>query len=210
MDITLKATGSANGHEYVDLGLSVKWATCNVGANKPEGIGAYYAWGETTLKKEYTIETYKFRISGDWYDNVKYSKYNTKKEHGIVDNKTCLDLVDDVAHVEWGGSWRMPNETELNELCKNTTWRRITVNGIKGFCVTSKINGYTDRSIFLPSSGSFSITDPCCVGLSCEYLSSSLHDNPCCAWYMKDYYYIMGKTGGSFREFGHTVRPVCP
>jgi len=209
MDCTLRTTGSVNGHEYVDLGLSVKWATCNVGANKPEEFGDYYAWGETIPKDKYTIETYKFRISGDWVDNVKYSKYNTKSDHGIVDNKTTLDLVDDVAHIKWGGSWRMPNEAELRELCENTIWRRIIVNGIKGFCVTSKKTGYTGCSIFLPSSGCRIITDLSCMGISCAYLSSSLREDPCFAWYMQDYYFIMGRTGGTFREYGHTVRPVC-
>jgi hypothetical protein len=72
-----------NGYEYVDLGLSVKWATCNVGADKPEDYGDYYAWGETEPKSEYTWENYKFRKSGneDW--NVKFNKYGVK-----VDGKT--------------------------------------------------------------------------------------------------------------------------
>lgn len=48
------ATGTANGHGYVDLGLSVKWATCNVGASSPTGYGDYYAWGETTAKSDYS------------------------------------------------------------------------------------------------------------------------------------------------------------
>ncbi len=83
----------ANGHEFVDLGLSVKWATMNVGASSPEGLGFYFAWGETNLKGKYSIENYTFK-----------------------DNPTILSLSDDAAHVNWGGDWRMPTQEEFNEL----------------------------------------------------------------------------------------------
>ena len=83
----------ANGHEFVDLGLSVKWATMNVGASSPEGLGFYFAWGETTLKDKYSIDNYTFK-----------------------DNPTKLSLSDDAAHVNWGGDWRMPTAEEFNEL----------------------------------------------------------------------------------------------
>lgn len=83
----------ANGHEFVDLGLSVKWATMNVGASNPEGLGFYFAWGETILKGKYSIENYIFK-----------------------DNPTILSLSDDAAHVNWGGDWRMPTQEEFNEL----------------------------------------------------------------------------------------------
>ena len=83
----------ANGHEFVDLGLSVKWATMNVGASSPEGLGFYFAWVETTLKDKYSIDNYTFKA-----------------------NPTKLSLSDDAAHVNWGGDWRMPTEEEFNEL----------------------------------------------------------------------------------------------
>ena len=92
------------GHEYVDLGLSVKWATCNVGASKPEEYGDYFAWGETQPKSNYDWNTYKW-CNGS---NDTQTKYNTKSNYGTVDNKTTLDLSDDAACANWGGNWRMP------------------------------------------------------------------------------------------------------
>ena len=140
-----------NGYEYVDLGLSVKWATFNVGATKPEEYGYYYAWGETEPKTSYTWTNYKFRTSGDSWDNVKFSKYNTSSSYGTVDNKTVLDPEDDVAHVKWGGSWRLPTKEEQDELCDSCTWTwyssgNTEFNGVAGCKVTSNVSGYTDRS----------------------------------------------------------------
>ena len=99
-------------HEYVDLGLSVKWATCNIGADKPEDYGDYYAWGELSPKESYTWENYRFGVGGDLPFERKLSKYNTDRKRGPVDNKTTLDRVDDVANVRWGGSWRIPTLEE--------------------------------------------------------------------------------------------------
>ena len=126
-----------NGHEYVDLGLSVKWATCNVGAVSPEDYGDYFAWGETEPKDFYAWSTYKW-CNGS-YDTL--TKYCTDSKYGTVDNKTVLDLEDDAAHVNWGGDWRMPTKAEQDELYNNCTWEWTTQNGVNGYKVTSKING---------------------------------------------------------------------
>ena len=117
-----------NGHEYVDLGLSVKWATCNVGANLPEDYGNYYAWGETTTKTEYSSSSSKtYGMSmGDIKGNSQY----------------------DAARANWGSTWRLPTKAELKELKENCTWQWTTQNGVKGYKVTSKKNG---NSIFLPA-----------------------------------------------------------
>ena len=89
-----------DGYEYVDLGLSVKWATCNVGADSPEDYGDYFAWGETEPKSTYYWSTYKW-YRGD-YDNL--TKYCTSSSYGTVDNKKQLDLSDDAARANWGGA----------------------------------------------------------------------------------------------------------
>ena len=88
-------TGTANGHEWVDLGLpsGTKWATCNVGATKPEEYGNYYAWGETETKTTYNWSTYKW-CNGSAETQTKYC---TNSDYGTVDNKTVLDLEDDAA-----------------------------------------------------------------------------------------------------------------
>ena len=144
--VTVQAptTGNENGHDWVDLGLpsGLKWATCNVGATSPEEIGSSFAWGETSPKSEYGWSTYV------WCNGsaTTLTKYNTKSEYGSVDNKTALDLADDAAHVNWGGSWRMPTKNEYAELKDNCTWTWTTQNGEKGYRVTSLMNG---NSIFM-------------------------------------------------------------
>ena len=150
--VSCKKTNTYNGHEYVDLGLSVKWATCNVGAQKPEDYGNYYAWGEIRPKNIYTWKGYRFRASGDARTGIKFSKYDPDE---IVDNlkKTVLEMADDVANVEWGGDWRMPTREEVEELTLNCDWVWTTQNGVNGVRITSKVEGYTDRSIFIPAAG---------------------------------------------------------
>ena len=135
----------------VDLGLSVKWATCNVGANKPEEYGDYYAWGETEPKDFYFWDTYKY-CDGTYKSLTKYTDGAYGKD-GFSDNKSVLDPEDDVAHVKWGGNWRIPTKEELEELRTKCTWTSTTLNGVKGYSVTSNVDGYTDRSIFLPATG---------------------------------------------------------
>ena len=126
-----------SSYEYVDLGLSVKWATFNVGATKLEEYGDYCAWGET--EPYYEVGYAQESPQAHWKDgysagygwsnykwcNGSYStltKYNTSTSYGTIDNKTVLDPEDDVAHVKWGGSWRMPTFGELSELHNSCTW----------------------------------------------------------------------------------------
>ncbi|MBR2637513.1 MAG: PEGA domain-containing protein, partial [Bacteroidaceae bacterium] len=193
---------SINGHEYVDLGLpsGLKWATCNVGASKPEDYGDYYAWGETDTKRKYTWATYK------WCNGSKdtMTKYCTKKKYGTVDNKTVLEPKDDVAHVRWGGSWRMPTRAEMDELREKCTWVWTTVNSIEGY----KVTGPNGNSLFLPAAGYRGDTDVRYRGTYGYYRSSSLgSNNSGSAWYLyfssSRYYWINGN-----RYSGDTVRPV--
>lgn len=127
-----KSTTEINGHEYVDLGLSVKWATCNVGASDPEEFGDYFAWGEIAAKTSYTA------------DNSK--TYNNSIYNHDIGGKADLDA----ARANWGDMWRLPTETELRELFNNCKWTWTTRNGVAGCEVTSKKNG---NSIFLPAAG---------------------------------------------------------
>lgn len=158
-----------SGHEYVDLGLSVKWATCNVGATSPEEYGDYYAWGETETKDSYSWNTYKW-CKAHAYKNTKYCIY---MEYGEVDNKASLDPEDDVAHVKWGGNWRMPVNAEVRELIDNCTWTLTKQGGVRGYKVTSKTNG---NSIFLPEAGFRSEYGLYSVGKSGSYWTATLQD----------------------------------
>ena len=197
----------------IDLGLSVKWACCNVGASKPEEYGGYYAWGETSEKSEYGYATYKYWKDGCYIDDEYYRSGFTKyvsDSHsgfgGFTDGKTVLDLVDDVAHVKWGGSWRMPTHAEFKELVSNCTSKWTELNGVKGRRFTSKING---NSIFLPASGCMDYTDLYNVGSAGGYRSSSLDtDNDYRVWglyFYSDFVYTSSIYG---RYFGLSVRPV--
>ncbi len=193
---------SLNGHEAVDLGLSVKWACCNVGADSPEEYGGYYAWGETEEKSDYSWDTYKW-CKGSYYTMTKYC---TKSSYGTVDNKTTLDPSDDVAHVKWGGSWRMTTKKELQQLIDNCTWQWTTQGGKKGYKVTSKKNG---NSIFLPAAGYRYGSVLYDEGSNGDYWSSSLNEDDCgyaCSLYFSSNYHVWYYWGS--RDYGHTVRPV--
>ena len=201
----------------VDLGLpsGLKWATCNVGADAPEEYGDYFAWGETEPKSEYTWVKYKFRVSGDSWDNVAFGKYNTESGRGTVDNKTVLELSDDAARANWGGSWRMPTYAEWEELRTKCTWSWTTQNGKNGSLVT----GPNGNSIFLPAAGyrddtgfmnpGSSLINPGSFG---NYWSSSLNtdaggypSSAYGAWFSS---VDVPGTGGSSRCYGKSVRPV--
>ena len=121
-------SGTVDGHGYVDLGLSVKWATCNVGASKPEDFGGYYAWGETVEGGSYSRATYtpSTSISTD----IKGTRY-------------------DVAYVKWGTNWRMPTVSEYNELFSKCTCKEETLNGVSGY----RLTGPNGASIFFPKAG---------------------------------------------------------
>ena len=191
-------------HEYVDLGLCVKWATCNVGASKPEEYGDYFAWGETEPKEVYDWSTYKYCNDNSL---IKLTKYNNNSNDGTVDNKTQLELTDDVARANWGGSWRMPTDAEMTELREQCTWIWTTQNGVNGYTVTSQSNG---NSIFLPAAGFRVGSSLGYAGSHGNYWSSSLStDYPYEAWHV---YFNSGNVGryDDSRYNGYSVRPICP
>lgn len=191
--------------EVVDLGLSVKWATWNLGASAPQEYGDYFAWGETAPKDDYLLSNYKW-CNGS---TRTLTKYNTKSNYGTVDNKTVLDPEDDAAHVVLGGSWRMPTDAEWTELRDNCTWTWTTINGVNGQKVTGNKAGYTDKWIFLPSARyQF---DPHLAGMGSDgsYWSSSLDKVfPSNAWGVEFNSGGVYYGEGSGRWLGYSVRPV--
>ena len=136
-DITklIGVIGYVEDHECVDLGLpsGTKWATCNIGASKPEDNGYFYAWGETEVKDSYTQNNYAhYDVTTNSYINIGSDIAGTQY---------------DVAHVKWRGEWVMPSEDQFDELCDYCTKEWITLNGVNGRRFTGK-NG---NSIFLPA-----------------------------------------------------------
>ncbi|MBQ9362648.1 MAG: Ig-like domain-containing protein [Bacteroidaceae bacterium] len=205
--VTVKALSGWNrGHEWVDLGLSVNWATMNVGGTISNPAGSYFAWGERAAKSTYTWENYKHSNGSD----TTLIKYNTRSEYGNVDGKTTLEPADDAACWIWAGIWRMPTNAEWEELRTKCTWKRTTQDGVYGFSVTSKING---KSIFLPTTGYYrNDTHTFTEGEdgSCNYWSSSLStDRDKYAYYQ----YARLSTVARYtadRYLGMPVRPVLP
>lgn len=169
--ITHYMNENVGGYDYVDLDLPSGnlWATCNVGAEKPEDYGSYFAWGETTTKDSYKWSNYAFSNDG----NI-FTKYNTSSEHGEVDNKTTLDVEDDAAAQIWGHGWQIPTNDDINELRSgdHCTWTKATINGVIGYVVKSKKN---NNSIFLPLGGYIDGTTHTGIGNSGCYWSSTLN-----------------------------------
>ncbi len=195
------------GHDYVDLGLSVKWATCNVGAIAPEEYGDYFAWGETTPKKIYNWSTYA-HCSGMFSKQIKYC---TNSKFGVVDNDSILNLEDDIAAVNWGGRWRMPTVEEMSELREKCDWLWTTRDGVNGYLVTSKVEGFTDSSIFLPAAGCISEDTLSLVGVYGRYWSSSLYNGrPYYAYILSFNSNLVDDSVYISRRYGRSVRPVCP
>lgn len=164
--------GEENGHYWVDLGLpsGIKWATCNLGAEYSGELGDTFAWGETFAKTDWENPPYK------WQDQATYKffKYVDDARFGTVDNLTTLEPVDDAAHVQWGGQWRMPTEADYKELIDNCNYESVEQNGIRGAKLTSKINSQT--IFFIASDYHTSSLDWTYAsnsrGFFCEYLSS--------------------------------------
>lgn len=161
-----------DGYEYVDLGLSVMWASYNVGATTLTGYGKHYAWGETDTKKRYDWSTLKYCTDkkGDTF-----SKYVNSSSFGTVDDKLCLDAEDDVAHVVWGGDWRMPTKAEMDELVDSCNWRWHVTDGYLGYKVTARNGNF----IFLPASGFREGIDLVNENLSAEYASCEADPELC-------------------------------
>ena len=160
-------------YEYVDLGLSVKWATCNIGAKKPGQYGDYFAWGETSKKGYYYTTNYKHCFSYDWNtpedrSEAKYIKY-TKKDGLMI-----LEEQDDAATVKWGKPWRMPTRKESEELIENCECEVAKENGKNGLRLTSKING---NSIFFPFCGQKFSTSSELYGKEGYYWTSNILPN---------------------------------
>ena len=211
--VTVKSpdTGTTNGHEWVDLGFpsGTLWATCNVGASSPEKYGNYYAWGETTTKSKYWVDTYQ-HCWGNASGSARWTKYCLQSEYGyqnMTDGLSELQPVDDAATANWGSGWQMPSDIQVQELFSNTTKEFTTQNGVNGLKLISKSNG---NSIFLPAAGGYSAPFGG-AGNRGQYWTRSLYTSH--SAYAEDFsfYFDEGKSYINlfqFREFGLTVRPV--
>lgn len=198
---------NANGHEYVDLGLSVLWATRNVGAKKVEDIGGYYAWGETEVIGDHDDYLYRHgEYPDEYYDFIGQDISGTRY---------------DVATVKWKGSWRMPTAGEFMELIEKCDWIGVNYRGMIGYSVV----GPNGNSIFLPAAGSDDGKgNDLRVGSAGIYWTSTMHSGYMSIKYewarsfefesvqlgevTKGYFYTPYEYEGAYRDNGFSVRPV--
>ena len=205
----------------VDMGLSVKWASWNLGAEKETEAGNYYAFGETETRATYGKEeqTYKW-----WDDSAKkYSRYSD------VDNKFSLkdyNYVDDAARVNLGNGWRIPTADEIRELAVNCSCSFIKRNGVDGMLLTSNKTG---NSVFFPAAGKMWRKDDIYITESfyhyypsSEIISDPKYKEKTWSGLELSYTYtngdlifanggthlIVGYNSGEKRYYGHTIRPV--
>lgn len=174
--------------EAIDLGLSVKWATCNVGATKANEAGAFFAWGEKAAKGQYNWNTY----------------FDTDCERPLESICGVPDY--DVAAAEWGGDWRMPTLAEMQELCTKCTWEWTEQEGVKGYVV----KGSNDQSIFLPAAGTRQGGDLYLEGAYGSYLTGTRDvTNNFYAYTLVFQPNNEHWVDNNLRDYGQSIRPVC-
>ena len=194
---TLPIEGTSNGHDWVDLGLpsGKKWATCNVGANKSEEYGDYFAWGETSTKAEY---------NSDNCPTLGLTNSQLQSQ-GYIDGEGNLTPQYDAATANWGGTWRMPTYAELRELNTQCTWTWTTQNGVNGY----KVTGPSGANIFLPAAGYRNGSSLDYAGSLARYWSSTTSDyynyGANFLYFDSDLRHVDSKFS---RYYGPSVRPV--
>ena len=171
-----------NGHSYVDLGLSVKWASCNIGATDPWEAGDFFAWGETKSKDTFTTDTY------------------------IHPEVEALTLSNDAAYTNWGGTWRMPTADEIQDLLDKCTWKYAKYPGsnVYGYKVTSRVEGFTQKYIFLPVTGYKDGSNLCSTDAGYYWSANSDKAYP-------EFLYCKSRTNelqNTYPYYGYAVRAV--
>ena len=207
--VELVSDGKERGFEYVDLGLpsGAMWATCNVGADKPEDQGLLFQFGRVDGYR-YRDKNSQFRTNAQNLEDGSTSEYipitSSGKTYKVND---ILDLADDAAHVNMGGKWRMPTKDELKELFNNTTRKVETINRVKGMLFTSKIN---NKRLFVPFAGYWYNGSFAAAGSSADVWSSQVHPSYVNSAYIL-YCYSSGNAGiniSYYRSIAFSVRGV--
>jgi hypothetical protein len=209
--LNIKSSSFISKHEFVDLGLSsgTKWATCNIGAETPNDYGKYFSWGEIRTKDLFDFTTKWIKRKND---NIIISKYCTKNSCGLVDNKTVLELSDDVAYNTWGQYWRIPSKADYIELIEECKWILIKKytslfrkkNAIRGY----KIIGPNGNNIFIPAAGFESLYYDETVDEGGLYWTNSLYSEDPESAYALLFNQRNLFVDKSFRYWGGSIRPV--
>lgn len=186
---------NGNEHGAIDLGLSVYWANCNIGASSLQEYGYYFSWGETNKKNTFTESTYQY--------------YNDGVFKNIGDDIAKTNY--DAAHVSWGEGWRMPTKSEFEELIHKCKWIWTIYNGVKGY----KVVGTNGNSIFLPAAGQIRATNYHWIGERGYYWTSTVGKSSRYAYYLVFAPFVANgvlgtesDNGHDFRYWGYLIRPV--
>lgn len=204
--VTFTVSGNYNSHNYVDLGLPSGnlWATCNVGADSPEGYGYYLAWGETQPKDTtYYWDTYKYSATNDFHGLTKYCCNSEFGFNGFTDGLKVLLPEDDAATVNWGGDWQTPSRSDWEELINNCTNEWITTENANGRLFTAP-NGNT---LFLPAAGIYGDNIGGFESHAHYWMNELTEEGVTVA---QDYVFFSYQASliGSYRCQGESVRPV--
>ena len=222
--LTINQAGAVNelaGHKFVDLGLKVKWATCNIGAEDIGDAGNYYMWGDVVSRKDegYSADNYPYLVvtevqAKDEDGNLMFDEETGKPV--MTESWSYTDIGQnisgtqyDVARKEWGATWRIPTQEEVQELIANCTFVWTNYKSATGFEITSKING---AKIFMPAAG-YHMGIPQCsyYGSNGSYWTASAFTGD---GRTGDAYYILMTSGRGFRldytsyHSAHPIRPV--
>ena len=176
---TTEFTSNTNGHEYLDLGLSVYWAVCNVGASSRDEIGDFFRWGETEPYDP--NRPYKWHSWDEESDRWIFSKYVINEQEGVIDNLAVLERCDDAASVNMGGDWRMPTEEEFEELCNLLYFSRQRIYDDNNQLIGMQFSGH-GNDIFFPVTKSYGAG---------EYITSNTPKN-----YWVTYFYFSKNNWG--------------
>ena len=208
IEVLQGSIGQSSTVEWVDLGLSVKWAKCNVGAKNETDYGSYFQWGDIMNKTNSNCDWTNYKHCNG--SSTTLTKYNTKSSYGAVDNKTTLDTEDDAAAQIMGGAWRMPTQTEFQELIEGTTNEWVTNyngSGVNGYKFTHKTD--TSKYIFIPASASRSGSSFGNRGDYGNVWSSSLDTSDSQSAQQLFFNSGLIDISPSNRFYGRTVRGVC-
>ena len=198
-------SGQNNGYEFVEIG-GIKWATCNIGAEKPTDIGLYFQGGD---RKGYAAD--ELRIA-KWFDCQSYKHYNGNRwtKYTEFDSKPVLDLCDDAAFAYMGQGWRMPTKDDFRRLFESTTHMRsynYQNSGMVGTVFTDRTD--VTKELFFPAAGYCIDCEIFYAGQIGSYWSSSV--SPYDVQYAYRLYinciYVTCDSS-IFRYFGYPVRGV--